>query len=581
MFSYGFAPGERMQDAAFVDDDGRAGRLSTLAGTRGTVIVIRDAECPVSQRYAPRLAQLEKEYGAKGFAFTYVDLTPHSRADAKADAAHYGLTGRTILDDHMALASLLRAASTAEVFVIDIKGTIRYRGAIDDQYGVTYHRDSVSRPWLRSALDAVARGDEPRVTRTDAPGCLLPVDFAAVGTALPVTYHNRVSRIVESNCQSCHRQGGLAPMPFETYQQVADRRAMIATVVRSGRMPPWSASKEVGEFANDRRLSDRDRTDLLAWADAGAPEGNPAEAPLPRKWTAGWNIGQPDAVVPIPEAIKVPAQGVVAYKYVYVKTDFSTDKWITAVEVHPTAPRVVHHVLVFLEAPRDVALQNRKPGDPPLPPPTGGIDGFFAATAPGSTGIVFPLGTGKRLPKGAWLKLQIHYQPNGSEQLDQTEIGFKFSDTPLEEVQSLSANNVRFVIPPNDPHFEVKATYVFKEAGQLLSLFPHMHLRGSAFRFDLQYPDGHVVPVLDVPHFDFNWQSYYELKTPLDIPAGAKLLATAWYDNSAANPFNPDPTKTVRFGEQTFEEMMIGYFDFKPARRMAAPVAPAPGTGGR
>jgi hypothetical protein len=302
---------------------------------------------------------------------------------------------------------------------------------------------------------------------------------------------------------------------------------------------------------------------------AGAPEGIAKDAPLPRKWASGWNIGKPDAIVQIPDTFRVPAQGVVAYKYSYAKTAFDEDKWITAMEIKPTANKAVHHVLVFIEEPglKPANDRTRKPGEPV---PQGGISGFFAATAPGSTGIVFPEGTGKRLPKGAWLKFQIHYQPNGVEQVDQTRIAFKFSDKPLEEVLSKSAFNQRFTIPPGDSHYEVKATHTFTQSGVLTTLFPHMHLRGSAFKYELQYPDGKTVPLLDVPRYDFNWQSYYLFKTPVAVPVGAKMLATAWYDNSEKNPFNPDATKSVRFGEQTYEEMMIGYFDF-----IADPVQPA------
>jgi mono/diheme cytochrome c family protein len=575
LYATGFLPGDRVQNIAFTDIAGKPGTLLTAGGTKGTVIVSRDAECPVTQRYGPRLAEFEKEYGAKGFNFVYLDVTPHTKAEAKADLAKYNLTSRAILDANKVVRTALRLASTAEAFVIDAAGTLRYRGSIDDQYGINVHKDAPTKTWLRDALDKVARGEEPLVTKTEAAGCMLDVDFAAKGTATAITYHNRISRIIQANCQSCHRAGGQAPLPLDNYQQTFERRAVVSFMVKEGRMPPWSAHPGVGEWANDRRLPARDAADINRWISAGAPLGNPKDAPLPRKWAVGWNIGTPDAIVQIPDTFRVPAQGVVSYKYSYAKTDFAEDKWITAMEIKPTANRVVHHVLVFVEEPgRRPPLPGQvQPGQPRPPLPQNGVDGFFAATAPGSTGIVFPEGSGKRLPKGAWLKFQIHYQPNGVEQVDQTQIALKFSDKPLREVESRSANNVRFVIPPQDPRFEVRATYTFRDSGQLTSLFPHMHLRGTAFAFELAYPDGKIVKVLDVPKFDFNWQSYYELKTPIDVPVGARLTATAWYDNSKANPFNPDPTKTVRFGEQTYEEMMIGYFDFIP-KRVVAPAAP-------
>jgi mono/diheme cytochrome c family protein len=577
-YAVGHNPGERVPDVSFMDVDGRRGSLHALAGRAGVVLIVRDAECPVSQRYSPRIAEMEKTWGARGYTFAYVDITPHSRAEAKAVAAKAGLAGRTIHDDRKVVSMALRARTTGEAFVVDSRGTLRYRGAIDDQFGITWQRDRATSHWLRDALGKVSAGEAPLVPSTESSGCIVSLSDSTRAITTPVTYHNRISRIVQENCQSCHRVGGLAPMPLETYPQVRERRATIEVMTKAGRMPPWSAHKDVGEWANDRRLRDQDLKDLLSWIAAGAPEGNPREAPLPRTWTAGWNIGKPDAVVRIPEPMVVPAQGVISYQYAYVKTDFPEDKWITSIEIRPTAPRVVHHVLVFLEEPgRELALfAPRAPGTPVPPRPQAGVDGFFAATAPGAVGTVFPLGTGKRLPKGAWLKFQLHYQPNGTATTDRTEIGFRFSGEPLREVESLSAFNLRFAIPPNVARHEVKATHTFRQAGMLLSLFPHMHLRGAAFRYDLEYPDGRMVPLLDVPRFDFNWQSYYEFKRPFEVPAGARLHATAWYDNSRNNPFNPDPSATVRFGEQTFEEMMIGYFDFvaTPTGRTAAGTPP-------
>jgi hypothetical protein len=363
-------------------------------------------------------------------------------------------------------------------------------------------------------------------------------------------------------------------MPLETYRQVYDRRAVIDLMVGSGRMPPWNASKSVGEWANDRSLSEHDKADLLAWIKAGAPEGDPRAAPVPRKYAAGWNIGTPDYVLSIPKPIRVPAQGVIEYKYVYLKTDFPRDLWITAVEVKPTQPKVVHHVLTLFEEPgrrhrTPEEIARYRPGDELPPDPGNTLYGFFAGTVPGSVGVTFPEGTAKRLPKGAWIKFEIHYQPNGTEVFDQTRIGFKVSPKPLREVQSRSAFANDFVIPPNAPRHPVKATYKFEKGGTLISLFPHMHLRGSAFRYDLRYPDGRTVPLLDVPKYDFGWQAYYELKSPIDVPAGSQLLATAWFDNSKANSWNPDPSKTVRWGHQVWDEMMIGYFDFIEAGRSA------------
>ncbi len=568
-FAFGYRPGERVADVRFTDIDGKPGNLSSLGGTRGTVIVIRDAECPVSQRYAPRLVEFEKSYGPTGFNFVYVDATPHGAAEARANAAKYGLKGRVVLDTDKKLLGALRARSSSEAFVIDANGTLRYRGAVDDQYGITFHKDAVSKSWMRDALHAVIANKVVAEPMTDASGCMYDADLDAPGAARPITYHNRVSRIIQQKCESCHRMNGQAPMPLQNYAQVFERRAVVSFMTSERRMPPWNANPKVGEWANDASLSKAELSDLLAWVKAGAPQGKVAEAPVKRAYVPGWAMGQPDAVVQIPDTFRIPAQGVVQYKYTYIKTNFDSDKWISALEILPTAPKVVHHVIVFLEEPGRKASNDptRKPGDPVA---GGGIDGFFAATAPGSPFTSFPVGAAKKLPKGAWLKLQIHYQPNGLEQVDRTRIALRFADDStavngqFAEVESKSAFNVRFAIPPGDPNHQVVASTTFRQSGNLISLFPHTHLRGKAWKIELVKPDSSRTLLLDVPRYDFNWQTFYTFKTPVHVEPGMRLVATAWYDNSKSNPFNPDPTKTVRFGEQTFEEMMIGYFDWIP-----------------
>lgn len=573
-YSFGFAPGERVVDLPVVDVNGRRATLGSLAGSTGAVLIVRDAECPATQRYSLRMAELEREYGPRGFTFAYVDVTPHDRAAAKADAEKYGLTGRTVLDTDHRVVNALRARSAAEAFVIDTRGTLRYRGAIDDQFGVDFHHDAPRATYLRDAMDRMAKGKDVLLRSTTAAGCVLNTDATAAGVARPVTYHNRISRMMQDNCQGCHNANGNAPMPLENYAQVAERRAVIEFMTRSGRMPPWFAHRKVGEWANDKSLSDRDLHDLITWAHTGAPQGNPKDAPLPKTYVKGWSMGTPDAIVAITDTFHVPAQGVVEYKYSYVKTNFNEDKWVTAMEIRPTAAKAVHHVIVFLEEPgREPDDKKRKPGQPA---PQGGIAGFFGATAPGTPATIYPDGMGKKLPKGAWLKFQIHYTPNGTAQDDQTRIGLMFADKPVEhEVMTRSAFNTRFEIKPFEKGQIVTAEATLRNGGTLVSLFPHMHTRGAGFTYDVISPDGKdTTRILDVPHYNFNWQTYYAFRKPLEVAPGSKIRAIAVYDNSKDNPFNPDPSKTVRFGEQTFEEMMIGYFDYLPAQVAAVPVAP-------
>ena len=375
-----------------------------------------------------------------------------------------------------------------------------------------------------------------------------------------VTYHDQVSRIVQNNCQVCHRDGGVGPFPFQTYDDVFARRGMIEYVVQNRIMPPWFADPEVGHFANDRSLSTADRKTLLRWIADGAPAGDPNIGPEQKTWKPGWFLGEPDATVQIKDPFVVPTEGVVDYQHTYVQTAFSEDKWITAMEIRPTDLSTVHHVLVFIEPPDAKSPRDAAPGEPVV---QGGIEGYFAAWVPGFQGNIYPEGSAKLLPAGSWLKFQIHYTPNGVETVDQTMLGFHFADAPPDrKVETSSAYNAEFEIPANDPDHTVDAVYTFKESGSLLSLFPHLHLRGKRFRYDLVYPDGREVSILNVPRYDFNWQLTYHFAEPIEVPAGTRLVATGTWDNSKNNPFNPDPDVAVRFGEQTFDEMMIGYFDW-------------------
>ncbi len=374
-----------------------------------------------------------------------------------------------------------------------------------------------------------------------------------------ITYHDQISRIVQQKCQTCHRQNGVGPFPFETYEEVYARRGMIRYVIENNIMPPWFADS-IGHWSNDRSLTDGQRDTMLTWIERGAPAGNPNDTPDPRTYAEGWLLGEPDHVVQLSEPFPVPAEGIVDYKYMYVKTEFPEDRWVTAMEILPTNRSLVHHVLITIEPPGRKRGRRAEPGEPVF---QSGLESYYSVYVPGFQGNSYPEGSAKLLPAGAHLKFQVHYTPNGVAADDQTRLGFHFADGPPERiVETASAYNTRFKIPAGDPRFVADGAYTFERAGTLLSLLPHLHLRGTAFRFDLIYPDGREVPVLNVPRYDFNWQLTYHFEEPLQVPAGAKLKATAWWDNSEGNPFNPDPSVTVRWGDQTFEEMMIGYFDW-------------------
>lgn len=372
--------------------------------------------------------------------------------------------------------------------------------------------------------------------------------WAATTPGVP-TYHARVAGILQENCVTCHRDGGIGPFALTSYEAAREKAPYIRAMVASGRMPPWFADPAYGEWKNERRLSEDERRDLLAWIDAGAPEGDPDQAPPPREFVEGWQLGEaPDTVIPIPEPQQVPAEGVIDYRYVYVKTDYPEDRWIEKAELRPTANEVAHHAIVFQEAPED---ENRGP--------------WIVGWAPGVPPSSFPEGTGKLLPAGGWLMFQLHYTTMGEQATDRTELALVFADeTPDRRVRTRSVGTTDFEIPPGANHHEVVAELEFEEDGEILSFLPHMHYRGEAFRYELVRPDGTEEVLLEVPDYEFDWQLSYEAAEPVPVDSGMVLRGRAWYDNSADNPRNPDPTVAVEFGEQSFDEMMFGFFEWVP-----------------
>jgi hypothetical protein len=521
-----------------VDVSNAAGAPVKLSSFRGRAVVVsvNHPDCPVGRKYLPVLADLARVYEPRGVAFVSV-----STRSPGFDAAR----------------AALGATSSTDVFVLDAARTLVYRGAVDDQFGLGYALPEPRRLFLRDALEAVLAGTTPDVQATSAPGCELQVTPTppAASTVAPVTYHNRVSRIIQRHCLDCHRPGENGPFALTSYDGVKENLATIKRVVKRGVMPPWYADPRVGHWANDRSLSDADRNDLLAWIDAGAPRGDEADAPVERKFVSGWKIGTPDAVFETPVTFRIPATGAMEYQRVALQTHLPEDRWVTAVEIRPSSPAVVHHVLVFVVYPPDHARLNEQPRY------KDGLDGYFAGLVPGQGHVIYPRGVARFIPKNALLIFQIHYTPNGTATEDRPKIGIKLSDgKPDHEISTRGVFNTRFRIPPGEANFAVSASHLFRFPVRLLSFNPHSHVRGKAYRYELVYPDGSAETVLDVPRYDFNWQLEYYLREPLDVPAGTRLKVTAWYDNSDKNPANPDPSATVRFGDQTWDEMMIGYF---------------------
>ena len=385
------------------------------------------------------------------------------------------------------------------------------------------------------------------------------------------TFYRDVLPILQQRCQSCHRPGEIASTPFVSYEQTRPFAQAIRQAVTTRKMPPWFADPCCGHFANDPSLSPHQLATLSAWAEGGAPAGNPRDAPPPPHWAEGWNIPQPDLVLRMPKPVPIPARGAVEYTYEIVPTGFTQDRWVQMSEVRPSARDHVHHAVVYIRPPQSRWLQHAPVGVPftasSLTSPEDRRGAEFTTAdlllvyAPGSSPDRWPEGLAKLIPAGSDLVFQMHYTTNGHPAADQTSIGLLFAQQPpRERVLTLQLNRHGLMIPPRAGNFEVEVEGTLPNDCTLLSFFPHMHLRGKRFEYNLVHADGSVETLLKV-NWDFYWQLSYRLAQPRLLKAGSKLQAIAWYDNSANNPHNPDPNATVVWGEQTWNEMMVGFFD--------------------
>ncbi|REK13020.1 MAG: redoxin [Planctomycetota bacterium] len=555
------AIGTKVDNFTLRDYHGQPVSLDEVGKDKVVVMAFLGTECPLAKLYASRLNALADKYKDQGVVFLGLDA---NRQDAVTEIAAFArvhdIKFPILKDLNQVVADAVGATRTPEAVVLDKQGQICYRGRIDDQYGfneqnANYQKPEPEKEDLALAIDAALAGNPVALAETRAPGCLIGRNFEPVADS-EVTYSNQIARIMNANCVFCHREGQIAPFTLTNYEEVAGWASMIHEVVQLQRMPPWHANEKYGHFKNDARLSDSDKELIAQWVDAGAPEGDPADLPAPPKFAEGWMIPEPEEVVYMrDEPFEVPATGVVDYQHFVVDPGWTEDRWISAIEPRPGNPAVVHHILLFVLPPGGNLMG------------LGSSNDFLGAYAPGLRPEPLGDGLARFVPAGSKLIFQMHYTPNGSKQTDRSYCGFVFAEPGLvkKEVRVHSASNHVFRIPPGDPSHVVKARYVFFEDTQLLTLMPHMHLRGKAFRYQAIYPDGRKEVLLDIPNYDFGWQTNYRLAEPKFLPRGTRMDCYAMFDNSEDNLNNPDPTKTVGFGDQTWDEMMIGFFESMPA----------------
>ena len=542
--------GRQLNDFTLNDFLGTAHSLRDLDDSKLVVIAFLGTECPLARLYGPRLEELATGYDDSEITFLGVISNRHdSVTEIAAYARRHEITFPILKDTANRLADSLGAQRTPEVFVLDQKRRVQYQGRVDDQYGVGFLRKRATRPDLQMALDELLADKPVSIPVTIATGCHIG-RIVEPDNSSSITYSSQVSRIFQKHCVECHRTGDIAPFTLTDYDEVVGWAETIAEVIQLQRMPPWHANPEHGHFLNQRLMTDVEKQLVYDWVSAGAPEGDPKNLPPARTFHEGWQLPRkPDHVVQMSTTpFTVAAQGTIEYQYFVADPGFTEDTWIQAAEVLPGNRQVVHHAIVFIRPPE-------------LDPSLG--SGWLTAYVPGQTILSLPDGQAKLVPAGSKFIFQMHYTPTGRTQQDNTRVGLLLADaaTVKEQVITMLAINRNFEIPPGaDNHRIVASIETFPKGSHLLAISPHMHLRGKSFRFEARQGEQSEI-LLDVPHYDFNWQHVYALKTPLELTPGLSIECTGYFDNSSNNLANPDPSAVVRWGDQTWEEMMLGFME--------------------
>lgn len=563
--------GRQIDGFSLPDLHGNSKTLDDLADGPLLVVAFLGTECPLAKFYGPRLQEMSEQYADRGVRFVGINSnTQDSLTEIAGYARRHAISFPMLKDLKNEVAELLGATRTPEVFVLDDQRIVRYHGRVDAQFtfgsGVGLAQPNKARDDLKIALNQLLAGEDVTVPHTPVKGCLIGRVKAPQPQAT-VTYAKQISRLVQKHCLQCHRTGQIAPFSMETYDDVAGWGEMIAEVVHERRMPPWHAGDQsTGDFINDARLTAEERQQFYDWVEQGCPEGDPQDMPEKRTFHEGWFTEEPfDQVIYIAdEAVPVKAAGIEEYRY-YEVAGVDKDRWVEAIECMPGNHAVVHHIILYA----------RPPGGRPIAPGTTGIDtqhfSWLAGFAPGTRPTDVPSGWARWVPAGYSLVFELHYTPIGTPQTDRSSVGLRFVDAAdvKRVLHTSAAIKGEFVIPAHAANFPVTATKNFEHDTTLLALFPHMHVRGKSFQYEFTFPDGHKELMLDVPTYDFNWQNSYTLREPVPIPKGTTLVARARYDNSDANLANPNPNEEVRWGAQSWEEMMIGFYDVGVTKEQA------------
>ncbi len=552
------AVGTRVDNFALLDHRGAFHELAAYRDRRAVVLFVQGNGCPISRHALPALHDLAEDFGTRGVAFLLLNANlQDDRAAIAAEAEAYGVSLPILVDESQLVAESLGITRTAEAIVIDPHTwRVVYRGPVDDRLHYQTQRPARAH-YLRDALAATLEGREVAQPRVDAPGCLVLLPGADAEAHAEISYSKKIAPLLERRCVTCHRDGGVAPWAMSSWAMVRGWSPMMREMLRTRRMPPWHADPAVAHFANDISLDVEELRTLVHWIEAGALRGEGPD-PLERRRPAGaptWPLGEPDLVIEASRQ-EIPATGVVPYRYETVAFPADRDVWVRAVEFQPSNAAVMHHGLAWIRYPSD--------RDEPDVQGLGFTRGQFAAYVPGREVGPLPEGTGYFVPAGSKIRFQLHYTTTGRPEVDAPRIGLYLAEKPLRhELKTSAVGRFDFVIPPGARDHHETASMEIDRDILLYALSPHMHYRGKAMAIDAHLPDGEVVPLLSVPRYDFNWQRRYLLDPPRPLPAGTRIEVRAAFDNSEHNPANPDPTQAVRYGEQSFEEMLFGYLVYR------------------
>jgi peroxiredoxin len=565
-----------------------------LSDQKAQVIVFAflSCECPMSNGYLPTLIDVANKYADRGVLVVGIHADPEETATIVAKhRANYKITFPELLDPTHRATGPLQAKTTPEVIVVDEQRQVRYRGRIDDSYTARMKRKATTeRHDLSVALDELLARKPVSLAETKAFGCPIPDPDKPEVAGSAVTFHKDVLPILQTHCQSCHRPDQVGPFSLMNYKQTSRWIDTSLEEIHAKRMPPWKSAPN-SLLSGERSMPVSAIETLEKWVAQGKPEGNATDAPPPAKFSDGWTLGKPDLILEAPSEVSLAANGRDHFRVQVFPTNLPEDRYIVALEVKPGNPRVVHHTLQMIDTSgRGRELQdkarNKKQASSGDRGPGYEVNmgwgfnpdrtGFLGGWAPGLLPKKLPDGVGQKLPKGADICVQFHYHRTGKEEKDRTKIGIYFAKKPVDlNFRNIPIPGTFLAIPAGDGAFKVENSWKLNEDVSLYRLMPHMHLLGQNIQLTAKTPEGKETTLIDIPHWDYNWQEQYELKEPIKLPKGTVLRVRAIYDNSAKNPHNPNsPPKPVRIGEQTTDEMcfvFLGVSTESTARRLIAP----------